>query len=465
VLQTRPKVTPADDAGAGPGRILLGVFATFEQAGIRYCVTHGYESYPQRIKSDVDCLVSADVQPKQLATLLHQNRTRIGAEIVQARGDNMVLASIHSDGSPCFLHLDLCADYEVGDQLFYPGREVLASRRRHNQFWVPAPNLEFGCYLVRKILKGTLDEDQGRRLSHLYQQDPTGCREQVSRFWGAAGSALIVAAASSGDWDPVRNNLGRLGSEARRRAPRRALWQAFANWLGRISGRAKRCLWPDRGLDIVFLGPDGAGKSSVIQAVRHQLAGAFARTTCYSFPPAVLGRFLRRPQVVDTTPHASRPRSFLASAVRALCYWFVYATLGYYATVHLALARSTLVLHDRHLLDTLVDPRRYRYAGPRWLLRFIWRLVPKPDLVILLDAPAEVLQARKQEVPFAETVRQREGYRALTATLKNGHIVNVARPLELVVKEVNDIVLRHLTTRLVRRLRLGSAPEEQRGRE
>jgi len=28
-------------------------------------------------------------------------------------------------------------------------------------FWIPAPNLEFGCYLVRKINKGSLDDEQG----------------------------------------------------------------------------------------------------------------------------------------------------------------------------------------------------------------------------------------------------------------------------------------------------------------
>src|SRR5207244_2006476 len=139
--------------------------------------------------------------------------------------------------------------------------------------------------------------------------------------------------------------------------------------------------------------------------VRRELDGVFARTTCHSFPPALLGRLLRRPEAPNLLPHATSPRSPFASALRAVLYWFVYYTLGYFLTIHLALARSTLVVHDRHLVDALVDPRRYRYTGPRWLLRLIWRLVPKPDLIVLLDAPPAVLQARKQEVPFEETAR------------------------------------------------------------
>jgi hypothetical protein len=112
------------------------------------------------------------------------------------------------------------------------------------------------------------------------------------------------------------------------------------------------------------------------------------------------------------------------------------------------------VLHDRHLVDALVDPKRYRYSGPMWLLRLIWWFVPRPDLIILLDAPPEVLQARKQEVSFEESARQRQAYRSLVGSMANGHIVDAARPLERVVRDVHDIILHYLTTRLARRLGL-----------
>jgi thymidylate kinase len=449
--------SPDGATTVGPSRILLGVFESLDRAGIPYCVLHGYESYPERIKSDVDGVISANVSPAQLAALFHQNRIRLGAEVVHFRhyrGFFIVLAGKNVDGSPCFLQLDLRVNYEMGDLQFYTGSEVLQSRRRHNQFWVPATDVEFGCYLVRKIAKGTLDDEQGQRLSKLYEQDPAGCRQQIARYWSPRSTALLITAASSGDWEPVRRILGRLGTEVRKRALLRRPLQVFGTWLCRMAGRAKRCCRPDSGLDVVFLGPDGAGKSSVIRSVSQEAVGAFNKATRYSFPPALLRRLHRHPPRPDPLPHAVPPRSFLASVSRAVLYWFVYHTLGYFVTVHLALASSTLVLHDRHLVDALVDPRRYRYGGPLWLLRLIWRLIPKPDLVILLDAPPEVLQARKQEVPFEETTRQREAYLSLVRTMRNGHIVDVDRPLQEVVDEVNDLILRHLTTRIARRLGL-----------
>jgi hypothetical protein len=138
-----------------------------------------------------------------------------------------------------------------------------------------------------------------------------------------------------------------------------------------------------------------------------------------------------------------------ASLVRA-GYWLAFQTIGQIG-LRIALARSTLVLYDRHFVDVLVDPARYRYGGPMWLMRLVWRLIPRPDLILLLDAPAEVLQARKQEVPFAVTARQRNAYAALVRTLPNGRFVNAAQPFEAVANDAIDMILDNVAARTNRR--------------
>jgi len=452
--QTRPPAAFAEKHGhsSGPGRILSGVFETLDRASIPYCVTHGYEHYPVHIGSDVDGVIAAEVRPCQLIELLHKNRATIGAEVVQVQGYRLVLAGEGADGSPCFLPLDLSADYEVDDRLFYAGSEVLEARRRYCEFWIPSAELEFGCYLVRKIAKGQLDDENERRLSSLYGQETAGCRQQVVRFWGAGSAALILSAASSGDWEPVKRRLDKLRAELRRRATLRNPFRVLGNRLRRLVHRA-RALWrSESGLNLVFLGPDGAGKSSVIQAVAQALACAFNRTIFCGFAPALFGglRYIRQD---PGRPHAAPPRSFLISVARA-GYWLVYYIFGYFFTIHVALARSTLVLHDRHFVDALVDPRRYRYGGPLSLLRLIWRAVPKPDVVILLDAAPEAVQSRKREVPFEETDRQRTAYLSLVKTMRNGCVIDATRPLGQVVGDVNDLILRHMRTRIEHRLGL-----------
>ena len=85
----------------------------------------------------------------------------------------------------------------------------------------------------------------------------------------------------------------------------------------------------------------------------------------------------------------------------------------------------------------------------------VWRLTPKPDLVVLLDAPSEVVQGRKQEgISFEETRRQREAYRSLVGNLPHSVIIDASRPLEAVVRDVNLAILECLYGRTVKRLSL-----------
>jgi hypothetical protein len=51
-----------------------------------------------------------------------------------------------------------------------------------------------------------------------------------------------------------------------------------------------------------------------------------------------------------------------------------------------------------------------------------------------------------------ETARQRRAYLSLVRTLENGHVVDASRSLEHVASDVSDVILRHLATRVARRL-------------
>jgi len=435
-------------ANSGAAGMLRGVFQAFDKANVRYCILHGYETYPQSVPSDVDAIIDAQITPRQLYQLLHQNRTVVG-DIVRCSGRYVVLGSNTGKGPASFLTLDLTANCEVDNLPLYSGEEILRSRKRCGEFWVPSAKVEFTCYLARSVAKYRLDDGREQRLNYLYKQGPAGCEQQVHQYWGNQNSKAILSAAISSDWREVRGNLGSLRRALRLRAFLRRPGTVLRNKLSALCRRVARVLRPD-GLNVVFLGPDGAGKSSVVEAVGPALIGAFNNWTCLGFAPPILAHFTANGPRKTDQPHALPPRSLFASVLRA-AYWFMYYTVRYPA-LRVALARSTLVLNDRDFLDILVDQKRYRYGGPLWLLRLIWRLIPKPDLIILLDAPPEVLQARKQEVGFEETNRQRNAYRSLVRGLDNGRIVDASQSFECVANDVCGIIVQHLTARTARRL-------------
>jgi thymidylate kinase len=203
---------------------------------------------------------------------------------------------------------------------------------------------------------------------------------------------------------------------------------------------------------VVVLGPDGSGKSSVLDALASRLAPNFEGTKIYHWRPG----FLRPSKGVGgpvTDPHGKPPRGTPSSLLK-LVFLFLDWTLGYWGRLVRLRARGHLILFDRNYYDLLVDPKRYRYGGPLWLAKLVSWLIPRPNLVILLDAPPEVLQERKQEVPLEETTRQRAAYLKLLRSLSEGCVINATRPLNDVVAEIERVVLDYTIKPTAHRSRL-----------
>jgi thymidylate kinase len=171
---------------------------------------------------------------------------------------------------------------------------------------------------------------------------------------------------------------------------------------------------------VVFLGPDGAGKSTVIDLVQAQLKSHDTDFVYRYFAPGFLKRY--RPKgdgAVTRNPHEGRQYS-PALIIAKLSLMLFEFRMGLPR-----LRRShQLVLFDRYIHDILVDPRRYRMERLRWWMRLMLKAAPTPDLLIVVSAPADVIQTRKQEVPPEETVRQIIAYEALAQTLPNTVIIH-----------------------------------------
>ena len=418
-------------------RLLSAVFAALDEAGVAYCVLHGYEEYPASIKSDVDMVLDPAMSSRSFADLVTRAAAPLGASIARRAGYHLILAAGEDSGSRQFLTLDASTSSELFGRRYYSADEVLQGRRRYGSFYVPSREIEFGSYLAMTMTKGKLDGRREARLSQLYAMNPAGCERQIRRFWRGAEAELLTAAARSGDWARVQDSVDQLDTslEAVTRPWPARLGQALERG-ARVLGR----LINPPGITAVVLGPDGAGKSSTTDAVGGpDLLPIFDRSICLGFAPP-LHRLAGRNDGPSKEPHALPPRSAMMSVAKAM-YWLAYG-LAAQVQIRLAVARNTLVLFDRHFVDILVDAKRYRYNGPTWLPQLIWRVLPKPDLVILLDAPAEVLQSRKQEVPFEVTLQQAAAYRQLVGALPFGRVVDASAPFPEVVAAVNDLLLK-----------------------
>jgi thymidylate kinase len=367
----------------------------------------------------------------------------------ESTGFYFVLAAV--DGQTIrFLRLDLATDYRRNGRLFMNAAELLSGRQLRDSIRVASPEVEFSYLLIKKVLKGNISPFQLERLQLLANQLGSSACAMAVRYFGIGRAKAILAWLGRRDWNSLEANLPSLRRSLRRLALRRDPLSWLRYWLPELRRIWRRWRYP-AGLFVAVLGPDGSGKSTLIRRVPVAVGQAFRRSDAYHLRPGFLPAAESKGTVND--PHAEPPRSKLASVLKILYltldYW-----LGYLLRVRPRLARSSLVLFDRYYYDIFADPRRYRYRGPGWLLRLAGKLVPKPDLCLVLDVPAKVLLGRKQEVPLAEAERQRAAYRRLAAELPNTILLD-GRPAEETVEiEAAEAMLSFLQWRYSRRRRL-----------
>ena len=428
------------------------LFDFLEREGVDYCVVGDTRTYPQEIASDIDIVVSraafagiartiarfCRTQEVQLVQLIQHEQTAV----------YFVLAWHNEAGEARFLSPDICSDYFRGGRRFLSAEDLLAQRELAGEdqgsikgFYVPSPSMRFIYYLLKKIDKQDLGERHGDYLSNQWHEDAGGARDQISRFWRVAGDAELLAhAAASNRWAAVHEALPRL---------RRSLRRAVPLLLSCVPGECQRCaarVLRPTGLVLAFLGPDGSGKSSAIERVLANLAPVFRRTQYLHLRPRVFGARGGATTPV-TQPHALPPRGTVASSAK-LAWLLLDYVVGYALRVWPLACRSTLVAFDRYFHDLLVDPQRYRYGGSLALARWAARCVPPPDLWVLLDAPATVLQARKPEVSLRESERQRHDYVDFVRTRRESAVVDASRELDDVAADVARATLDLLARRL-----------------
>lgn len=224
----------------------------------------------------------------------------------------------------------------------------------------------------------------------------------------------------------------------------------------RIRKSAGNDLLPSRirrktGLFVVFLSPDGGGKTSVARAVLQRLATNFEKTKYLYWRPGVLPeirdlvRLRFRPKEARTNfePHGRKDQGRMVSYFRFFYYTFD-LILGYFKLGYLKYV-GTLIVMDRYYYDFLIDRKRYGFNISDRLPKLILKIIPKPDIVFYLDNSSRNLHSRKQELTLNELERQIQMFRRLITKLPHSYTINTDKSLPAVVDEVCALIIRRRT--------------------
>lgn len=255
-----------------------------------------------------------------------------------------------------------------------------------------------------------------------------------------AGPHRFYLAFENGRWLKIDAKIGNPGSATSPpgaaaatpwgRAQVRRLWAGL---------RQRRPLSLRRlGPVVALLGPDGAGKGSILAALQSEIPIAVR--------VAYLGWRPRRPvdRRADGNPGAEPDVS-----VWRECAFVLYQALRAWRRLvpgYLTAWRGDIVLLDRHPIEVLaIQPRRS--AAARTLERIVFeRLVPRPDVMVLLDAPGAALFARKGEQTPALLEEWRQRYRQVLVP-KGAVVISTEGSVEESTAGVSEVVFLALAAR------------------
>ena len=197
-----------------------------------------------------------------------------------------------------------------------------------------------------------------------------------------------------------------------------------------------------RGILIALLGPDGAGKTSLAQFLvdsnnvraRHIYMGLNVEASTIGLPTS---RWLHK-QKKATSGSSLRKKLIgaLSFMDRIASYHLRCAAARYFRL------RGQVVILDRYIYDSWLSQPALT-AGKRFRKRIFEGGAPTPDLVVLLDAPGDLLLKRKGEHSAEWLEGQRQAYLSLKDRLPQMVVVDATQPLEQVQREVTSLVFNH----------------------
>ena len=419
------------------------LFAALEEAGVRYCVLHSWGRLPQELATDLDLAV----HPDDLATFeqIFERLREAGFAPVQ-RLNYAVSAYFYIfawfEGTRLRnVCVDVITEHRRNSLILMSGSDLLAGRHRIDCFWVASPAVELHYLLAKKVLKKVLPEHQGGRLKELAFVLGRAKTEAISAdLFGREVAPRIADACVEGSFGEL---IPRLRSKIWLSKVSRNLWSVGRGLIQDFVRRVRRWFSPT-GLFVVILGPDGVGKSTAISESIRTLSALFRREKVFHWRPMLLGKRPESGPVTD--PHGRAPHSKWWSLAR-LCLHVLDYWLGYCVVLRPLLARTGLVVFDRYYHDVAVDPERYRYGGPLGAARAVQSWIPKPDMWLVFDAPADLIHSRKQEVTREELQRLRREYLRCFHKLSPSWLIDCKRDTDGVRLQVESAAVELLAER------------------
>jgi thymidylate kinase len=115
--------------------------------------------------------------------------------------------------------------------------------------------------------------------------------------------------------------------------------------------------------------------------------------------------------------------------------------VGKSARIAAARRLGRLVLLDRYTSDADLPHDHYDWKG-RVSAALVRRTVSQPDLVLVLDAPGQLMFERKGEHSVAELQAGRDGYLRMVGSFRHAAVIDASEPRDVVRRRATRLIWR-----------------------
>lgn len=431
--------------------LLLEILNNLNDNNINYCILRNYENLPDEIGHDIDFLLN-ESNKEQFNEIIIKVSNKKGWNISYIRNRYKFRTIVFYK---IINHQFITLKFDVWTEMAWRGiswvdtNYILSTTRIYKNFYVPRKGVEAAVTVLKEFTGGGLiPEKYYEKVYKFAKEDKSGFQKCLESKLGNLTDKVYELVIDK-KWAEL--NL------MRKTFKKKVLYSVHD--LGRLDGFFKfikfnlnniiRNKSSDNGGIIAFVGPDGSGKSTVIENVNNLIEAIIPERHIYHmrfgiFPEIKTGfgltaikRSTSQSKSNTKKDNSIKTSILIKKLINKAALWAVifYYTLEFilgHFKVNIVTKRKGIILFDRYYYDYFVQPlyRDFISNHKKWLLS----VIPKPKAIIYLQANPETVFERKGELSVKEIFLQDKYFLKTLNTVNNFYIINTDNKL---LNEVN----------------------------
>lgn len=417
--------------------LILSFIKILNKNDIHHIILENKKNFPNKILSDVDIYINFQDKKnlnKIVFKFLKKNKIFISNVIRHEYNSFNYTFAFKLANNYYFFSIDICNDYVVNSKKLLSFSNVNFQSIIVNNIKINflRDDYLFYYFLLKKIVKDDLNKDNKISLKKIFFKNK---KKIIDRkiFSNKIKTYLIFFFKKNRSNSNYLSKLIKLDYINKKKIN---FYGEFLRYIDRLFSKT--------GMHIVFLGTDGAGKSSLISLLEKKFEkniSPFWFIEKYHLYNSLVNK---KDKIVK--PYIKPVYGKILSLVKAIYLYLVFLKFNL-KNIFIKTRKSYLLINDRYFHDVLIDPSRYRINGYQFLIRVFIFFLPKPDLCFLIKASNKNIITRKKELTLKQIIYNQKKYNNYAKLKKNIFVINTDYKKEISINKIIEKILYQLKKR------------------